>query len=114
MSTKFCPSAQISFVDHPKYAKVRIAVLISGKETAAVSVCLLEIAPETEIPVHVHDPQVDSIFVADGQGEAYVNGNWQKIAAGDYIFVPSPEEHGIRNTSAAPLRLFVHHSPPLL
>ncbi|MEW6326728.1 MAG: cupin domain-containing protein [Thermodesulfobacteriota bacterium] len=114
MNTKFYPHAEISFVDHPKYARVKIAALVTSKDTGSISVCLLEIAPKTEIPVHTHDPQVDSIFVMAGQGEAYVNGSWQKIATGDYIFVPALDEHGVRNTGDAYLKLFVHHSPPLL
>lgn len=114
MNTKFFSNKEIIFADHPKFANVGIAVFITGKETDTVSVCLLDIAPDTEIPIHTHDPQVDSIFVVDGQGEAFVNGNWRKIEAGDYIFVPVLDEHGIKNTGTTSLKLLVHHSPPLL
>jgi quercetin dioxygenase-like cupin family protein len=114
VSTIFFDHAAIEFVDHPKYAGVRISILVSKKDTEAVSVCLLEIGPKTEIPIHTHDPQVDSIYVLTGKGEAYINGSWQPIATGDYIFVPTTEEHGVKNTGNAPLRLFVHHSPPFL
>ena len=114
MSTKFFPDKEVSYADHPKFAGVRIAVLVSGKDTDKVSVCLLKIEAATEIPSHTHDTQVDSIFVASGRGEAYVNGNWRPISEGDYIFVPAGEEHGIRNTGDRILTLFVHHGPPLL
>ena len=114
MNTEFFRNREIRFSDHPRFANVKIAALVTGKKTDTVSVCLLDIAPHTEIPVHTHDPQVDSIFVVAGQGKAFVNGNWRDIEAGDYIFVPVLEEHGIRNSGAASLRLFVHHSPPLL
>ncbi|MFH1674108.1 MAG: cupin domain-containing protein [Pseudomonadota bacterium] len=114
MNTKFFSNKEIRFADHPKFANVKIAAFITGKDTDTVSVCLLDIAPDTEIPIHTHDPQVDSIFVFDGQGEAFVNGNWKKIEAGDYIFVPVSDEHGIRNNGTTSLKLFVHHSPPLL
>jgi quercetin dioxygenase-like cupin family protein len=114
MNTRFFRNKEIRFADHPKFANVRIATFITGKDTGTVSVCLLDIAPDTEIPIHTHDPQVDSIFVVDGQGEAFVNGIWQKIEPGDYIFVPVPEEHGIKNNGTTSLKLLVHHSPPLL
>lgn len=114
MSTKFYRHPEMNFVDHPKFDNVKIALFVTGKDTGTVSVCQLEIAPETEIPVHTHNPQVDSIFVVEGRGEGYINGKWRRIAAGDYIFVPALAEHGIRNTGAGPLKLLVHHSPPLL
>lgn len=114
MASKFYKDTDIAFTDHPRFENVKIAVLVTGKDTDTVSTCLLDIAPDTEIPVHTHDPQVDSIFIVSGSGQAFVNGTWQDITPGDYIFVPAIEEHGIRNTGASTLRLFVHHSPPLL
>lgn len=114
MNTKFFRHQEMVFSDHPKFANVRIGTFITGKDTEAASVCLLDIGPHTEIPVHSHDPQVDSIFVVEGEGEGYINGKWQKITAGDYIFVPTPAEHGIRNTGTGSLKLFVHHCPALL
>ena len=114
MNTRFFNNRELVFSDHPRFANVKIATLITGKETDTVSVCMLDIAPDTEIPIHTHDPQIDSIFVVDGRGKAFVNGNWRDIEAGDYIFVPVSDEHGIRNNGTGSLKLFVHHSPPLL
>jgi len=114
MQTIFHDCAKITFTDHPRFANVKLAVLVSQTDTDAVSVSQLLIAPATEIPIHTHEPQTDSIFVMAGSGQAYVNGEWRPIAPGDYIFVPATVEHGIRNTGPTTLKLFIHHSPPLL
>lgn len=114
MSTSFFNADSLNFADHPRFAKVKIAVLVTERDSQRASVCLLDIGQQTEIPIHTHDPQVDSIFVVAGAGEAFVNGAWQPIKAGDYIFVPALIEHGIRNTGSEILRLFVHHCPALL
>lgn len=114
MPSRFFRQQEMLFAKHPRYGNVRIATFVTGADTKAASVCLLDIATGTDIPVHTHDPQVDSIFVVEGNGEAFVNGRWEKIAAGDYLFVPATDEHGIKNTGTGPLKLFVHHSPPLL
>ena len=114
MKTKFFRNKEMIFAVHPRFDNVRMATFVTGDETETASVCLLEVAPHSEIPIHTHDPHVDSIFVVAGHGEAYVNGKWEKIEAGDYIFVPMSEEHGIKNSSGELLKLFVHHSPPLL
>lgn len=114
MQTLFSRASTLAFADHPRFAGVKIAVLVSGKDSSAVSVSVLDIAPGVEIPVHTHDPQLDSIYVVSGRGEAYVNGAWQAVEAGDHIFAPKTVEHGMRNAGDGPLRLFVHHSPPIL
>lgn len=114
MTSKFFPTGENKFTDHPKFSGVQMAVFVTGQDTATVSVCQLILAPGVEIPVHTHEPQVDSIFIVSGEGEAYVNGGWQKIVPGDYVFFPSGVEHATRNTGREPLVLFVHHSPPLL
>jgi quercetin dioxygenase-like cupin family protein len=86
MKTKFFSNRKMLFAKHPRFDNVMMATFVTWEETDSASVCLLDIAPETEIPVHTHDPQVDSIFVVAGQGEAFVNGKWENIEAGDYIF----------------------------
>ncbi|MFP4072101.1 MAG: cupin domain-containing protein [Desulfovibrionales bacterium] len=113
MQTLFFPSSTRTFEDHPKFAGVRIAVLVSRTSSDVLGVSLLEIAPGVDVPAHVHDLQIDSIYVISGQGEALINGGWQPITAGDYVYVPPQEKHGVRNIGTGPLELFVHHSPPL-
>ncbi len=104
---------EITFSDHPRFKGVKWALLIDSKKSSQAGVSMLLIDPGIEIPIHTHDEQIDSIYVLEGEGEAYVNGNWEKIKAGDYIFVPPKEEHGVKNTGKEPLRLFIVHSPPL-
>ena len=113
--TRFHPLKNRGFTDHPKFSGVKIAVLVTGKDSPVISVSQLLIEPGIAIPIHTHTPhQVDSIMIVSGQGEAYVNGGWQSIRAGDYLLVPAEIEHGVKNTGTDPLVLFVHHSPPLL
>ena len=114
MTAKFFPAGDKLFNDHPKFSGVKMAVFVTGKDTDTISVCQLIIEPGITIPVHTHEPQVDSIFIVSGKGEAYVNGKWRQVGPGDYLFFPSGVEHATRNYSREPLVLFVHHAPPLL
>ncbi|WP_052812699.1 cupin domain-containing protein [Desulfonatronum thioautotrophicum] len=114
MQGMFLPSKERDFADHPKFAGVRIAVLVRGTDSDRVSVSQLEIAPGVEVPIHTHDPQLDSIFVLSGEAEVYINGEWVTVGPEDYLLAPSGVEHGVRNSGQVPLRLFIHHSPPLL
>lgn len=113
MKTQLYPHREMIFTKHPIYANVKAAMIITSRETNMASVCLLEVEPFTEVPLHTHEDRAASVFVVGGKGEAYVNGSWKPLAAGDYLFIPAQGEHGTRNTGAEPLQLFVHHSPPL-
>ncbi len=109
----FFKQKEIKFAPHPRFSGVKWALLIDSQKSTQVSVSLLAIDPGVEIPIHVHDQQVDSIYVLEGKGQAYLNGNWEEIEKGDYILVPVGEEHGVKNTGKEPLKLFIVHSPPL-
>ena len=111
METKFYPQREMIFTRHPTFDNVKTALLITGRESNTANVCLIEIAPGSETPIHTHEEHADSVFVVQGRGETYVNGAWQPIEPGDYLFIPAQGEHGTRNTGEAPLRLFVHQSP---
>lgn len=113
METRLFRKKEMAFTPHPRFANVQWTLFITGKDTNTVSVCMVDIQPNTSVPAHIHDPQVDSMLVVSGKGEAYVNGAWEPVEAGDYIFVPQNNEHTLKNTGNEPLRLFVHHSPPI-
>jgi quercetin dioxygenase-like cupin family protein len=114
METKFYPQRGMIFTKHPTFDNVKAAMFITSKEADMACVCLIEIAPGSETPIHTHEEQADSVFVVQGHGETYINGSWQPIEPGDYLYIPVQGEHGTRNTGTEPLRLFVHHSPPLV
>ena len=109
----FHKSASQHMEKHPKFEGVGICRLAGSYSGAPVGISILEIDPGVEIPVHTHDESIDAIFVLKGTGEAFVNGSWQEISKGDFIMVPAGEEHGVRSRSAAPLRLYIVHQPPL-
>ena len=114
MKTKFFPQREFIFTKHPEFDNVKVAMLITDEDSDICRVCMFEIAPGSETPIHTHVKQADSVFVVQGHGETYVNGSWEPIEPGDYLFIPIKGEHGTRNTGNEPLRLFVHHGPPLL
>ncbi|OAQ21123.1 cupin domain-containing protein [Thermosulfurimonas dismutans] len=109
----FYKKEDIKFGPHPKFEGVGFALLINREKDPRLSVSMLEIKPGVEIPIHTHETQADSIYVLSGEGEAYLNGSWQKIGPGDYILIPPGEEHGVKNSGDEPLRLFIVHAPPL-
>ncbi|RQD56267.1 MAG: cupin domain-containing protein [Desulfonatronovibrio sp. MSAO_Bac4] len=113
MKGMFFQSKSRKYKDHPKFTGVQIAMLVADGKSDMVSVSELIIEPGVEVPVHTHDLQADSIYIVSGKARAFLNGEWDFVESGDYLFVPPNAEHGISNTGREPLRLFIHHSPPL-
>ncbi len=111
--TLFLKGDDRKFQEHPAFEGVEVSKLVARAECDFLGVSILEVAPGAEIGIHTHDAALDSIYVLSGEGDAYVNCEWGGIGPGDYLLVPAMVEHGIRNTSNAPLKLFVAHVPPL-
>lgn len=101
------------FKDHPMFQQVRIAKLAGKDQNSPVGVSMLKIEPGTEIPVHIHEESMDSIYIMAGSAEIFTDGRWKPVSMGDYCLVPAGEEHGVRNNGDDILQLFIVHSPPL-
>ncbi len=114
METIFLPGDAIRFEPHPRFQGVSLAKLVTKAQDQGIGVSILAIEPGVTIPVHTHDPEVDSIYFLEGEGEAFVNGEWQRVKAGDYLCIPKRVEHGVRNIGQKILKLFVVHSPALM
>jgi quercetin dioxygenase-like cupin family protein len=77
---------------------VAVRVLL-GKADGAANFCMrvLEIAPGGHTPRHAHSWEHE-MFVHAGAGEVLGKGQWQKMEAGNAMFIPGNEEHQMRNT----------------
>lgn len=109
----FLKNNSYTFKDHPMFHGVSIAKLAGKDQKSPAGVSMLQIEPETEIPVHVHEDSIDSIYVMAGSAEIFTSGRWVPASPGDYCLVPAGEEHGVRNNGNEILQLFIVHSPPL-
>jgi quercetin dioxygenase-like cupin family protein len=65
---------------------------------------VIEIAGRGErIPLHEHAYEHE-VFVFEGRGRAFTEGESRDVAPGDYVFVEPGEKHGFENTGDAPFR----------
>lgn len=73
--------------------------VVIGRSDGAENFCMrvFEIAPGGHTPKHMHDWEHE-VFIHAGSGECYHNGLWHPLKAGDVMFMPSNEEHQLRNT----------------
>ena len=79
--------------------------LIAEKEGAphfAMRVIEIKLKGE-KIPLHHHDYEHE-IFIIEGKGNVLSPGGPKPVAYGDYVYVPTSEEHGFENTGSEPFR----------
>jgi quercetin dioxygenase-like cupin family protein len=55
---------------------------------------------------HSHPGMEEVIYVENGSGKAWVNGETAKIVRGDTILIPAGARHMMINTGLGPLKLF--------
>jgi len=79
-------------------AKGVAARVVIGKADGAENFCMrvFEISAGGSTPKHSHDWEHE-MFIHSGTGEVFGNGQWNSINKGNVIFIPSNEEHQLRN-----------------
>jgi mannose-6-phosphate isomerase-like protein (cupin superfamily) len=69
-------------------------------------------AGSTVRPLHGHRDIEEVLYVFEGQGEAWVDGEVAPFKSGDAVLFPSNSRHMVRNTGTGPLRTCSIFSPP--
>jgi quercetin dioxygenase-like cupin family protein len=93
---------QATYFDSDIAKGVAGRVLI-GKDDGADNFCMriFELSKGGYSPRHTHEWEHE-IFIYSGKGAVYNNGEWLNVESGYSIFVPSNEEHQLKNTSDDP------------
>jgi len=69
-----------------------------------LSMCHLECPPGATVrPVHSHRDTEELMYILEGQGEAWVDGDVATFRAGDAVLFPANTKHMVRNIGVTPL-----------
>lgn len=89
---------EASPVTHEEVTGVTIRWLISKEDGAPnFAMRLFEVEPGGNTPLHTH-PWEHEVFVLDGEGAVWKDGEDVPLRAGTAVFVPSEEKHRFKNT----------------
>lgn len=73
---------------------------------------LMNILPEEDIGMEVHDGVDQILFFVSGECEATVDGKIWNVKEGDVVFVPAGTQHNFKNVGKNDLKLYTVYSPP--
>lgn len=98
---------------HPSFKGVALKHLVTAKESGGrFSYHLVKIEPGCEIGLHVHETQLESHEVIEGQGTALNNGE-EVVYSPGIISIFEPNTSHKVSAGADGLRLFAKFFPPL-
>jgi quercetin dioxygenase-like cupin family protein len=85
-------------------AKNIVGRVMIGKDDGASHFCMrvFEIGEGGHTPSHTHEWEHE-IFIHQGHGELFNNGDWVSVAPGTAIYIPGNELHQIKNKGKEPL-----------
>jgi len=75
-------------------------------------VVLMTIPPGSEIGEEVHPDTDQALLFVDGEGEARLDGETNRVRANDLVLVRAGTRHNFVNTGPGPLRLITIYAPP--
>lgn len=69
-----------------------------------MSIAIMNCFPNAIVkPLHAHKDIEEVIYIIEGQGEAWIDGDFVPFKKGDAVFFPANSKHQVRNTSDLPL-----------
>ena len=90
----------------------RVEVLVSTDETdGQFGMFTSDVPPASGPPPHIHECESETLYVATGRFEFWVDGETVVRGAGEAVHVPAGVPHTFRNLSATESRLVVVVSP---
>ena len=69
-------------------------------------------AGSTVRPLHSHRDIEEILYILEGEGEAWVDGEVGEFKVGDAVLFPANSKHMVRNTGTTSLRTCSIFSPP--
>jgi quercetin dioxygenase-like cupin family protein len=77
---------------------IRWRTLLSGEKTPteSISMGILEIPPGVGMGAHHHSP-VEVYYLTSGEGQLLCGDTVKHVRAGDAVYIPASQVHGIRN-----------------
>lgn len=78
-----------------------------------ISMAVMNCPPGSTVrPLHSHRGIEEILFILEGEGEAWVDGDVAPFKKGDAVLLPANSRHMVRNTGTTSLRTCSIFSPP--
>ena len=76
--------------------------IVTGETVGAkqMSIAVMRCFPRAVVkPLHAHKDIEEVIYIIEGEGESWIDGELVKFSQGEAVFFPANSKHQVRNTS---------------
>ena len=90
-------------------------MIIRPDNFSSTTMCfgVADFPPRAHAPEHVHEKEEEILYVLNGVGEMYFDGEAEPLEPGTCMFVPAHVVHSINNTGPEILKVAYVFSPPV-
>jgi len=97
--------------DPPRVSKLLISEHTVGATKISMGTNVTEVG--SRIPFHTHTDSEEAMFVLQGRGKLYAEGEEYDLYPGTAIYSPLGVEHEIVNVGSEPFKIVWAYAPPL-
>jgi len=99
--------------EHPRFHGVFLKTLLTASDNPFANANTVKVPPGGEIGTHLHETQVETIYVISGQAIFTLEQQEFPLITGQIIAVPGKANHSLRNESSEMVELLTVFTPPL-
>jgi mannose-6-phosphate isomerase-like protein (cupin superfamily) len=82
-----------------------VEFLARTADTPRFTLGIIEMAPDRELEVHVHDAEDDAFYILEGTMTFLLGDDAVTAPRGTFVLVPPGVRHGFRNDGPTPVRM---------
>ena len=88
-----------------------VEFLARTRDTPRFTLGIIDFGAGRLLEAHVHNDEDDAFYVLEGELTIVTDDGDVRAPAGTFVLVPPGVRHGLRNDTAAPVRILNVHAP---
>ena len=109
---RFTEVVETEWQNHPRFSGILMQKLLTTADTPFASTNRVRVPPGGVIGLHIHDHQVEMVYVLSGKAGLLVFGEELPFEAGQMVAIPVGREHSLINRCSDNVELLTIFTPP--
>jgi quercetin dioxygenase-like cupin family protein len=103
----------IPWTEHPRFKNIHMKGLLTSADNPLANISLVRVPVGAAVPRHLHDNEVETVYLVRGRGELLLGEERVSFNAGSVVAIPIGLEHELHNVGDEPLELLAFFTLPL-
>ena len=103
----------LQWEEHPRFKNIFMKTLLTSADNQLANVSLIRVPVGNNVSRHVHDNEVETVYLLTGKSELVLGDERVSFDAGSVVAIPKGLEHELHNVGDEPVVLLAFFTPPL-